>query len=509
MVEGTSAASQPPTMKLRRLGINTHQEPVVYMRDDCPVCRSEGFSGQSRINVAVNGRSVIATLNVVHAPWLEHGEAGLSEAAWRLLSAREGQEAHFSHAHPVASLSALRAKVYGHALTDGDLSAVVRDIVAGRYADVHLAAFVAACAGDHLSQDEIIGLTRAMVEVGQRLDWSHSQVMDKHCVGGLPGNRTTPIVVAIAAANGLCMPKTSSRAITSPAGTADTMETLAPVDLTLEQIRRVVDAEGGCIVWGGSVALSPADDVLIRVERALDVDSEGQLVASVLSKKIAAGSTHVVLDLPVGPTAKVRSTDAAQRLIKAIDSVSSTCGLVTRSVVTDGSQPVGRGIGPALEAHDVLAVLRGDNAAPADLFDRAVLLAGVVLELAGKARDGDGARIARATVTEGRALEKFVAICNAQGGLREPGKAPFTRTVDSANAGLVAAMDNRRLARIAKLAGAPRSKTAGVALHVRSGDTVGRGQPLITVHAESRGELEYALQYAEYEIVFTILGEQV
>ena len=180
------------------------------------------------------------------------------------------------------------------------------DVVKGQYSDVHLSSFITAGAAVPFDREETVALTRAMVDAGDRLTWSNGLVLDKHSVGGLPGNRTTPIVVAIVASHGLTMPKTSSRAITSPAGTADTMETLAPVDLDLPAIRRVVEREYGCVVWGGAVRLSPADDILIRVERALDIDSEGQLVASVLSKKIAAGSTHLVLDVPVGPTAKVQ-----------------------------------------------------------------------------------------------------------------------------------------------------------------------------------------------------------
>ena len=203
-------SGQKHLLKPRRLGVDTHQELVVYMRDDCHVCRSEGFNAHSRIQVNLSERSVLAPLNVLHGDWLGSN--------------------------------------------------------------------------------------------------------DKHCVGGLPGNRTTPLVVAMVAAEGLVMPKTSSRAITSPAGTADTMETLAPVALSIAYMQRVVEQEGGCIAWGGAMSLSPADDILIRIERAIDLDSEGQLVASVLSKKAAAGATHVVIDLPVGPTAKVRSETDARRL---------------------------------------------------------------------------------------------------------------------------------------------------------------------------------------------------
>ena len=206
---------------------------------------------------------------------------------------------------------------------------------------------------------ETIDLTRAMVGAGERIDWGRAPIADKHCVGGLPGNRTTPIVVAIAAAAGLTMPKTSSRAITSPAGTADVMETLTRVDLDVPAMRRVVESEGGCFVWGGALTLSPADDVLVRVERSLDLDSDAQLVASVLSKKIAAGATHALIDIPVGPTAKVRTEEHAQRLQALLEQVAAAHGLQLRALRTCGAQPVGAGVGPALEAHDVLAVLRG------------------------------------------------------------------------------------------------------------------------------------------------------
>ena len=202
-----------------------------------------------------------------------------------------------------------------------------RDVVDGKYSDIHLASFVTACATRPLDHREILALTKAMVEAGDRLSWKSDVVVDKHSVGGLPGNRTTPIIVPIVAALGLTMPKTSSRAITSPAGTADTMETMAPVELDIADIHRVVEQEGGCIAWGGAVRLSPADDVIIRIERALDIDTEGQMIASVLSKKIAAGSTHLVLDVPVGPTAKVRTPEAANALSAGLIAVAEAFGI--------------------------------------------------------------------------------------------------------------------------------------------------------------------------------------
>lgn len=477
------------------MGIDTYRENVIYMHAECEVCRSEGFESQARVLVSSGSARIPATLNVVTSNLMHPGEAGLSDVAWAALSASEGDELRVEHMPTPISMSHVRAKVYGRELGIDQYRDIVEDVANGRLSSIEIAALLTACAADRLSADEVASLTTAMLDAGDRLSWSSEVVADKHCIGGLPGNRTTPIVIAIVAACGGVIPKTSSRAITSPAGTADVMETLAPVELDLTTIRRVVETEGGCIAWGGAVALSPADDMLIRVERPLDLDSEGQLVASVLSKKAAAGSTHVVIDIPVGPTAKVRTPEAAASLRALFESVAPRVGLRLHIVETDGSVPVGRGIGPALEARDVLAVLRQLPDAPPDLRDRSLSLAGVVLELTGIAAAGTGAAIARQTLQSGRALLKFERICEAQGGMRAPTVADHTLPILASGPGTVAGIDNRRLARAAKLAGAPRDPAAGLMLDVRPGELVEPNQPLFTLHAESPGELEYAAEY--------------
>lgn len=496
-MSSTDTATEPRNpLVARRLGIATRHEAVVFLREDSHISRAEGFTAHTRVRVTNGHHSIIATLYHVTTNILHHNEAGLSDTAWRQLQLGDSGSVRVSHAPPLESLSMVRGKVYGRRLDAGSLATIIGDVAAGRYSDIDLASFITACSARALDRGETIGLTRAMVDVGERLSWNAHPVVDKHSVGGLPGNRTTPIVVSIVTACGLTMPKTSSRAITSPAGTADTMETLAPVDLDLKTMRRVVEQEGGCIAWGGAVRLSPADDVLITVERALDLDSEGQLIASVLSKKIAAGSSHVVLDVPVGPTAKVRSTEDARSIAQGLVEVAQAFGLTAKPVFTDGTQPVGRGIGPALEARDVLAVLANAADAPADLRERAVLLAGTLLELAGKAPEDAGLAMAEQVLVSGRAAAKFERICEAQGGRRTPPTSRHRHTIATHNAGRVVAVDNRRLARVAKLAGAPDAKAAGVELHVSLGVEIERGHPLYTVHAEAPGELGYALEYA-------------
>lgn len=483
-------------VRARRLGIDTQYEAVIFMRKDCQVCRSEGFTAHARVLLRSKTSQVIATLYQVTGDLVAHDEAILSEPAWKRLELTDGETITINHPAPLDSLSHVRSLIYGNSLGEAAFHAIIEDIVAGQYSDIHVSSFLTACAARSLDQQQVLALTQAMVDAGDRMTWPAGIIADKHSVGGLPGNRTTPIVVAIVASCGVVMPKTSSRAITSPAGTADMMETLAPVELAANEIKRAVEREGGCIVWGGAVNLSPADDILIRAERAMDLDSEGQMIASILSKKIAAGSTHLVIDLPVGPTAKVRTTEAAQALSAGLASVGDFFGLKTKVISTDGSQPVGRGIGPSLEARDVMAVLKGEKDAPADLQQKAIALAGALLELANAAAPNQGVPAAAEALGRGRAWTKFQQICEAQGGMRQPPASRQQRPIIAERTGMVRAIDNRRIARLAKLAGAPDDKAAGVDLHVRLGDAVERGQPLCTVHANAPGELKYAFDYA-------------
>ena len=253
--------------------------------------------------------------------------------------------------------------------------------------------------------------------------------------------------------------------------------------------------QGACLAWGGSVSLSPTDDIIIRVERALDLDSEGQLVASVISKKLAAGSTHVLIDIPVGPTAKVRSVELAQMLADLLVETGAALGMKVQILISDGSQPVGHGVGPALEARDVLAVLQRTKSAPEDLRERALTLAATMLEMGNACPPGRGLALATQTLDNGDAWKKFVAICEAQGGLKTPPVAPFQHSITAHKAGIVALFNNRVISRLASLAGAPNAVSAGIDLHVRLGDKVEKGQLLMTLHAEARGEMEYALDF--------------
>ena len=334
-----------------------------------------------------------------------------------------------------------------------------------------------------------------MIGLGSKISWNSDMIVDKHCVGGLPGNRTTPIVVSIVAEFGLTMPKTSSRAITSPSGTADAVEVFTPVQLDIATIKEVVGKENGCFVWGGSVNLSPADEILIRVERALDLDSEGQLVASILSKKISAGSTHVIIDIPIGPTVKVRSMKTAELIKHYFEVVGDALGITVKVIFSDGNLPVGRGIGPALEASDVIEVLKREKDTLRELRERSLILAANIIEFSPDVKSGQGMVIATEILDSGRAWNKFRAICMAQGGLYDIPQAQYTKKYLAKNSGRIISIDNRLISMAAKLSGAPTNKVAGIELSPHLSGKVHEGDTLFTVHANSPGELAYALDY--------------
>jgi thymidine phosphorylase len=479
------------------LPLNTFRENVIVLARESTALRPERLAGLRKVEVSINGQTLLASPMICDDPAVVGpGEAGLPEPAFRRLGVRPGDIVQVAPARTPRTIETLRAKIGGETLSAADYVAIAADLAAHRWSDMEIAAFLVACAS-FMTPDETLWLCRGMVAAGGRLSWPRDLVVDKHCIGGIPGNRTSLIVIPIVAAHGLLMPKTSSRAITSPARTADTMEVLARVDLDESEMRAVVEACGACIVWGGRVALSPADDVLISVERPLGIDTQEQMVASILSKKVAAGSTHLVLDVPVGPSAKVRDRRVALKLRKLFEYVAGQLGLSIDVLLTDGRQPIGRGVGPALEARDVTAILQNRPEAPFDLREKAIMLAGRLLEQDPGLSGGAGERRARELLDSGAAARKMDEIIAAQGPSPvSHDLGTLVREVAAERAGAVTAVDCLRIATVARMAGAPTDPGAGLDLMVRVGDRVEVGQPLYRIHGSEPSDFAFAAEAA-------------
>ncbi len=496
--------SRPP-LKIRNVNLDTGRENVVVISRQSKALRPEIFSGFSRVELRRNSRVLLATLLITDDDALVGpDEIGLSEPAFRRFAEPVGSLVAVTPAAPPESLEAVRAKIRGRTLSAAEITAVINDLTHYRYSDMEIAAFLISSAS-FMTSGELLALTAAMAQAGTQLKWSNPIVVDKHCIGGIPGNRTSMIVVPIVAAHGLTIPKTSSRAITSPAGTADTMEVLARVNVGVDEMKAIVEACNGCLIWGGHVNLSPADDILISVERPLSLDTREQMVASIMSKKLAAGSTHLLIDLPVGPTAKLTSDMEAMRLRKLFEFVGDHFGISVEVITTNGSQPIGNGIGPVLEAQDVMAVLANDPAAPQDLREKSLRLAAHLLDYDPRLRGGAGYARARDLLDSGAALKQMQKIIEAQGPSDcRSDLGNLTFDVMAGSDGFVSGIDCLRLNRLARTAGAPLDKGAGIRLFKKIGDRVERGEPLYRVHAFDRSELDLTAAGANSDAGYSI-----
>lgn len=424
----------------------------------------------------------------------KRGEVALSEELSSSLKVRSGSHVDVSPALMPASARILQAKNGHRDYTQQEIKSIISDIVNDVLSEAEIAYFVSGVYHHGLSAKETLYLTQAIYETGTHLKWRSPYVADKHSIGGIPGNRTTPIVVSICAAAGILMPKTSSRAITSAAGTADTIETIAKVDFSLAEIRKIVERTGACLAWGGALGLAPADDKLIQVEKRLNLDPEPQLLASILSKKLAVGSKYVLIDIPYGSGAKV-SRAKAIRLKRKFISLGKKLGLHINVVLTPGNEPIGNGIGALLEIKDVLRVLRRDSP-PKDLENKSVLLAGILLEMLNKASKGKGKILARKILEDGRAFAKFKEIILAQQGhLDELPEARLHHTILAKTTGRVSAIYNKDINHIARILGCPQDKTAGIYLHKHTKDKISKRDPLLTLYSESEIKLKAALAY--------------
>jgi thymidine phosphorylase len=492
--------------RVKRMGIDTQSEHVIFIQADAVDRGILGFKPLDRILVSGEdpqtgkSREIAGILNFCEDSLLEGDEIGLSNVAHSDLGLPSGTQVQLTLSASPKSVDKVRQKLRGQRLRRADFDAILRDVTARRYSKPELSMFVLACALKHLDDVEIADFTEAMIGTGASLHFDASVVADKHCIGGVPGNRTTMIIVPILIAMGMTVPKTSSKAITSAAGTADTMGVLARVDLSIADLHHVVEKVGGCVAWGGALDLAPADDVLITVERPMQLDTESQMVASILAKKKTAGATHALIDIPVGPTAKIRSQLESEKLSELFYHVAQIIGLQIDVVTTDARGPIGCGIGPRLEALDVLAVLNGEPTAPIDLREKSLFLAGRILERTGCVPDSCGYRMANETLTSGRAAAKFQEMIEAQGALAIPAEARFKAVIGSNRDGRIRQIDCLGINRIAKLAGSPAHPAAGLRCLRRVGDVIVENEPLFELHAQSEAQLEMARQYATVEL---------
>ncbi|MBI4447498.1 AMP phosphorylase [Candidatus Woesearchaeota archaeon] len=475
-------------LKVKRINLSTGGPLVAVLNEED--AKSLDLHALERVKIRrLKTKKESVMVIDISSKGVEPGEIGFFDEVFKELDVEEGVHVELLPTPKPNSISYIRKKLDGYKLTKAEINTIVKDIVENRLSETELTYFVSGCYINGLSLKETVYLTNSIVSNGDTVHFGKSPILDKHSIGGVSG-RATMVIVPIIAAAGFTMPKTSSRAITSASGTSDAFEILAPVSLSVEKIKEVVKATNGCMVWGGAMNIAGADDKLIRVRHPLSVDPKGMMLASILAKKKAVGATHVLIDIPFGAGSKVATKKAAKELGQEFTSLGKFLKLKIGIVLTDGSQPVGNGVGPALEVADVLNVLKGNG--PNDLREKSVLIATKLLEMTGlkKARD-----VVLDILDSGKAYAKFMEIVRAQGGrkhIKIP-KAKYFKSIKAEHDGVVRGVSNSEVAKLARYAGAPRDKTAGLYIRVKKDNVVKKGDVLFTIYSSTKRGLEYAL----------------
>jgi len=426
---------------------------------------------------------------------LKQNEIYVTDEIKKVLSLREGENIEVSISPISESLSFVKKKLAGKKLAKEEIRQIIIDLVNNSLSEAEIAVFVSGMYENGMTFEETTYLVEAILFSGKRMKFKEKYIVDKHCIGGIAGNRTTPIIVSICAASGLILPKTSSRAITSAAGTADCIEVLSPVEFSMEKLKKIVDKVGACLSWGGSLGMVPADSKIIQVEKMLKIDPESQLLASIMSKKLAAGSKYILLDIPYGKGAKV-TKKKGKRLKKRFERLANFFKVHISVVLTHTDEPIGNGVGPAMEMRDVIKVLKREKDLPRDLEKKAIFLTGKILELTKKAESEKGEFLAKEILDSGKAYKKFEEIINAQGGkVKEIYLSKIKHDLFSEKSGRIKGINNKEINYLAKVAGCPLDKYAGVYLYHHLNERVKKGDKILTLYAESKPRLNEAIKY--------------
>ncbi len=456
-----------------------------------------------RIKIKKGKKQIIAAVDISESDkGIKKGKIGLFEEVLDILKVKDKQKVKIFPVTIPESIELIKKKLEGKKLNEKEINIIVKDLVANELTEIELAYFVSACYNHGLDEREITYLTKAIVKNGSQIKINRKIIVDKHCSGGIPGNRTTMIVVPILAAANLTIPKTSSRSITSASGTADTMESLAKVNLPIKKLKKIIKKTNAFIAWGGAIELASADDKLIKVRHSLSLDPEAMLISSILAKKAAVNATHVLIDLPIGKDSKIKSIREGKRLKLKFKRIGRRLGIKIKVILTDGSQPIGNGIGPNLEARDVLYILKRDEKAPKDLERKSIKMASIILKMVGIKKSET---LVKSILDSGLAYKRMKEIIKAQEG--NPNILPsqlrigkFSHTVKASKTGIISSIDIKKINKIARIAGSPQDKEAGIYLYVKTKDKVNKGHKLFTIYSDNKTNLNYAKSFVKETI---------
>jgi putative thymidine phosphorylase len=488
--------------------------PIAILHEE--TARKHNLHVGDRIRLKNRGKEIVAPIDITGGTTiLTKNQIALSQEIIDELKLEKNKSIEISAALKPLSINYISKKLHRKELSYTEIYSIISAIVNNELTEAEVAYFVSGVYLCGMSLDEIVSLTMAMVRTGQKLDLKNKIIIDKHSIGGVAGNRTTPIVTSIIGAFidkyklDAVMPKTSSRAITSAAGTADVVETICGVEFSVQEVKKILEKARACLVWGGSLGFAPADDKIIHAERILNLDPEAQLIASILSKKLAVNATHVLIDIAYGRSAKVKTINDAIAMKKRFEDVARHFNLNLRCLTTRGEQPIGNGIGPALEMRDILDVFQRKETRPLDLEQKSLYLASELLSFVTNMPKKEAYDDAKSILESGEAFKKFRQIIEAQGGSlsnldRKLKLGRFRTEIKAHKNGKIFEIDHKKIASIARIIGCPADIGAGIFLHKHLNDIVKKNEIVFTIYAETKDKLDYAKRISERIMPATI-----
>ncbi len=469
--------------------------PVAMLNEDTANLIGVKTKGRIFIKTFSKNSRGVSTIVDIAKSLVRKNEVAISSELRERLCLKAGQRVDVDLSPIPKSLLFIKKKLNNEPLSEKEINEIIKDVTDNSLSEAEIALFVSAMYENGMTMKETIYLIKSILHSGEILKLKNKSIVDKHSIGGIPGNRTTPIIVSICAADGLIMPKSSSRAITTPAGTADVVETVANVEFSMKEVEKIVRKVGACLIWGGSLKIVPADEKIIQIEKQLNIDPEAQLLASIMSKKLASGAKYILIDIPYGKTAKVKK-EKALHLKRKFELLGRYFNKVMKVVLTKGDEPIGNGIGPAMEMRDIIKVLSRDSSRPLDLENKSLFLAGEIFEMTKKAKKGKGIELARQILYCGKAFAKFKQIIKAQkGNLNRLKYGKYKKDIFMKKNGTIKEIDNKKITFLARIAGCPMDKSAGLYLYKHVGDRLSKGEKLITIYAESQPRLKEAISF--------------
>lgn len=498
-------------LRAKKLKIEIGESMMVMISEDDAV--QNNLKSIDKVSLAFNGEKII--VDIIINPDIRPGTIGVLSDIWKKYKINEEQAIKISYAdcNPLA-IEAIRKRMLGKKSTEEDIKNIITEISDGRMSDVLMTYFVSSSFVKRPDYEELYYTAKAMAESGNMLKFKTKNkiVADKHCMGGVLGNETTMIIVPIIASLGITIPKSFSKAITTPAATGECVDVLMDIEFDEKEIYKIVEKTNCCLAWGGGkINLAPADDKIIKVSYPLSLEPSSKAVISIMAKKRAMGITHCLIDIPVGTSAKVKDMKTAQELKKEFEYVGKKFGMKMRVEITDAKEPIGRGIGPILQVREVLRVLEQHPDRALDLENKALYLAASLVELTGYAKGPKALQVVTEQLKLGRALKKMREIIKAQGKKDnykiladelKPGKAKHDFIAKKS--GMVMDMDMKILNQIARKLGCPLDPGAGIYLYKRLKDKVKIGDKLFTLYSEDKNRLVDAIRILDRHEVMEI-----